>query len=148
MRHILAGIDFSSVSRDIVDAAADLAEAYQVPLTLVHVAAPDPDFVGYDAGPQAVRDTRARELRDERNMLHSMADDLRSRGLSVTPRLVHGPTVETLLAEAGQAQADLLVVGSHGRGALWTEVLGSVSTGVLRHAPCPVLVVPVPKDGR
>ena len=68
-----------------------------------------------------------------------MAETLRVRGLTVTPVLVEGPTVDRLLDEVRRTQPDLLVVGSHGRGALALAVLGSVSAGLLRHAPCPVL---------
>jgi len=43
---------------------------------------------------------------------------------------------------ARKVEADLLVVGSHGKGPMKRLFLGSVSEGVLRRAPCPVLVVP------
>lgn len=148
MQHIIAAIDFSEVSHDVVELAANLAETYGTPLSLVHAAAPDPAFVGYEAGPQSVRDARARKLRKEHQELHRIADELRARGLHVTPLLVQGPTIEKLLEEIRNLKADLLVMGSHGRGALLSALLGSVSAGVLRHAPCPVLVVPFPKGHR
>ena len=148
MQNIVAAIDFSAISHDVVELAANLAETYGAALSLVHVAAPDPAFVGYEAGPQSVRNDRAQELHREHQDLHRLAEELRARGLRVTPLLVQGPTVDTLLEEARRLQADILVMGSHGRGALLSILLGSVSTGVLRHAPCPVLVVPSHKDTR
>ena len=140
MKHIVGAIDFSAISRDVVELAASLATTYGAPLSLVHVAAPDPFLVGYDVG------RPAEELREGHQQLHRMADELRARGLNVTPLLIQGPTIEKLLEEVKRLKADLLVVGSHGRGALSATLVGSVSASVLRHAPCPVLVVPFHKD--
>ena len=44
-----------------------------------------------------------------------------------------------------ELEADLIIIGSHGYGALFSALLGSVSSGVVRKASCPVLVVPVQK---
>ena len=54
--------------------------------------------------------------------------------------LVEGPPAEAILDQAGDAE--LIVIGQHGRGAVSSLVLGSVSHHVLQHARCPVLVVP------
>jgi len=56
--------------------------------------------------------------------------------------VLEGPTARTLLAHA--VDADLLVVGTRGRGGLPGLLLGSVSTQCTHHAPCPVVVVPPP----
>src|SRR5262249_13314232 len=60
------------------------------------------------------------------------------------PRLVEGDPSDTLVAEAGDA--DLIVVGSRGRGGLKSALLGSVSGHVIQHAACPVAVVKAPSD--
>lgn len=140
MKHIVGAIDFSVISRDVVELAASVATTYGAPLSLVHVAAPDPFFVGYDVG------RPAEELRKAQEQLHRIVDELRARSLDVTPLLIQGPTIEKLLEEVGRLKADLLVVGSHGRGALAAALVGSVSASMLRYAPCPVLVVPFHKE--
>lgn len=142
MRQILAALDFSAVTRAVVEQAASLAGAYGAELTLLHVAAPDPAFIGYDVGPQTVRDARARELRTEHRGLQDLADELRARGLRAKALLVQGPAVETLLREARELGAETIVLGSHGHGRVYDVLVGSVAHGVLRQAPCPVLVVP------
>lgn len=67
-------------------------------------------------------------------------------GLEITEHVVHGSPVRVLLDAA--AGADLLVVGSRGRGAVPGLLLGSVSREVARRAPCPVVIVREPDDPR
>lgn len=143
MSHILAGIDFSPVSEAVVREAERLAGAGDgAQVTLLHVAAPDPEFVGYDAGPQTVRDARATELRREHATLGAWADAIRSRGIETRAVLVAGPTVDTILGKAREVGASTIILGSHGHGRLYDAIVGSVSAGVIRDATCPVLVVP------
>lgn len=141
MQRVLAALDFSTVTRAVVAQAASLAEAYGAELTLMHAAAPDPAFVGYDVGPQTVRDARARTLRTEHREIQALADELRGRGLRAKALLVQGAAVETILREARDLGADAIVIGSHGHGALFNLLVGSVAQGVLRDAPCPVVVI-------
>jgi len=142
VKKLLAALDFSEVTDEVVREAAALAETFGAELTVIHVAAPDPDFVGYEAGPDTVRDTRAGELRGEHRKLQEIADGLRERGIPTKALLIQGPTVEKILDEAEQAGANTIVIGSHGHGALHRVLLGSVSEGVVRGATCPVHVVP------
>jgi nucleotide-binding universal stress UspA family protein len=67
-------------------------------------------------------------------------------GVRVEPILAPGPAAAVLL-EAAKG-ADLLVVGSRGRGGFTGLLLGSVGQQCVHHAPCPVVVVPVPDDDR
>jgi nucleotide-binding universal stress UspA family protein len=56
--------------------------------------------------------------------------------------MIQGPTIQTILEQAEKREAEVIVVGSHGRGKLFDVVVGSVSAGVIRKAKVPVLVVP------
>lgn len=147
MRHILVPIDFSSVTPRLLEQAVDLADRFSSELHLLHVAAPEPDFVGYDTGPESVRDFVATELRAEHRQLQEIATQLRRPSRVVHAHSIQGDTVETILERARHVGADLIVIGSHGHGALYRALLGSISEGVLRGTPCPVLVVPAPRDG-
>ena len=60
--------------------------------------------------------------------------------LDIDIRVVAGPPEKEIVELAASWGADLIIVGSHGRG-FWGRMLGSVSDGVLHHAPCSVLVV-------
>ena len=139
---LLVAVDFSKTTELVLRVARRLAASLDASVWLVHAAEPEPDFVGYDAGPDVVRDQVAKELRDEHKKLQALADDLREAGVDVTAMLVQGPTVETLLKEADRQGADLIVVGSHGRGMVGEMLMGSVSKGLIRAGQCPVTVVP------
>lgn len=141
--NILVSIDLSAATPRILQAAARLARALSGRIWLLHVAEPEPDFVGYDAGPEVVRDQVAREFRDEHRKVQEYAENMRKEGLAATALLIQGPIVDTVISEAGRLEADLLVVGSHGYGAVYDLLVGSVSRGILKHAEIPVLVVPV-----
>jgi nucleotide-binding universal stress UspA family protein len=146
MRSILVPIDFSQATGAVVEWSAALAERFGCRLCLLHVAAPDPDFVGYEVGPESVRRERASELRAEHEELQNRTESLRGRGLDVQALMVEGPTVEQILAQAESLQADLIVMGSHGRGIVARKLLGSVSEGVLHGARCPVTILPHSQD--
>jgi nucleotide-binding universal stress UspA family protein len=132
------------VSDDVIEHAAALARAFGASLWLLHAAAPDPDFVGYEPGPDTVRHAVAAELRDVHRRLQERSARLREQGLDCTALLVQGSTPETIVREAERLAADLIVLGSRGHGFLRRALLGSVSEHVLHHANRPVLILPTP----
>lgn len=142
MKNILAPIDFSPVSQNVLRFATVQARAFGAKLWLLHIAAPDPDFVGFKVGPSYVREQLADELRREHADLQAMAADLVKLGINAEALMVQGPTTDTLLVVATRVEAELIVMGSHGKGALMRALLGSVSEQVLRESPVPVMVVP------
>jgi nucleotide-binding universal stress UspA family protein len=142
MKTVLVPVDFSPVTPAAIEQAARLAQAFSSAVWLLHVAAPDPDFVGYEPGPSTVREQVAHEMRDTHRRLQEHASQLRERGIDATALQVQGATVETILHEAERLTADVIVLGSHGHGALHRALLGSVSEGVLHQATCPVLILP------
>jgi len=145
--NVLVAIDFSPGTRSILQVAQELVgrpggEAAH--FYLLHVAEPDPAFMGWEAGPDVVRQQMAEEFHREHHELGELAAGMRARGVEeVTPLLVQGATVNTILDQAERLEASLMVVGSHGRGATFDLLVGSVSSGVIRRSPVPVLVVPV-----
>lgn len=142
MKNILAAIDFSDISPLVIDRAAAISQCFASKLWLIHVAAPDPDFIGYGTGPQCERDWRAKTLKGEHQYIQERALELEQKGIDVTPLLIQGATVETIIKEAKKLEADMIVIGSHGHGALYKALMGNVSEGVIRKASCPVLIVP------
>lgn len=144
---VLVAVDLSPASKKVVAAAGRVATQTGAEVYVLHVAEPDPDFVGYDAGPEVVRHQVAREYREEHRGVQELADGLREDGIEATALLIQGPTVVTTLAQAEKLGAELIVVGSHGRGAIYDVLVGSYSAGILRGAEVPVLVVPTRGKG-
>jgi hypothetical protein len=65
-------------------------------LYILHAAEPEPDFVGYDAGPEVVRTQVAQESRREHRSVQALAEKLRNNDIDATALLVRGPTVGTV----------------------------------------------------
>jgi nucleotide-binding universal stress UspA family protein len=140
---ILVAVDLSPASEKVVEAAGRVAKLTGASVYILHAAEPEPDFVGYDAGPEVVRTQVAQELRREHRDVQALAEKLRSEDIDATALLVRGPTVETTLKEAKSLEADLIVLGTHGHGAVYDVLIGSYSAGIIRKSTLPVLVVPI-----
>jgi nucleotide-binding universal stress UspA family protein len=141
--NILAAVDFSAFTEPILAAVGRVAGLLpETRICLLHVAEPNPSFVGYEAGPDAVRHQVAAEYREERERLQHYADGLRAPGREVTCLVMPGAIAETILAEAEARGAQLIVMGSHGYGTIAELIVGGVGKVVLRKAGCPVLVIP------
>ena len=118
--------------------AAEEAKLHKATLRVVH-AWFDPMISHYYASPTAVM-SEAIEHGGQGLLDDALATiDDEGGTLKVEPLLVHGLSASVLLREA--EDADLLVVGSRGRGGFKGLVLGSVSSQVVQHAPCPVVVI-------
>jgi nucleotide-binding universal stress UspA family protein len=141
--NILVAVDLSPASAKVVEAAGRVAKLTGAKVYILHAAEPEPDFVGYDAGPEVVRTQVAREMRREHRDVQALADKLRGDGLDATALLIQGPTVVTTLKEADNLDAELIVVGTHGHGAVYDVLIGSYSAGIIRKSKLPVLVVPI-----
>lgn len=142
MKTILVALDFSPVHDRLIREASSIARALDAEMVLIHVAAPDPDFIGYEPGPATVRTAVARQLRDEHRRLQQQEEDLKKNGLRARSLLIQGDIAQKVLAEAQSISAAVIIMGSHGHGALWHLLLGSTTEAVIRGATCPVMVVP------
>lgn len=148
MKNILVPVDFSAETDRVLEMAELISRATSAKLWLVHVAAPDPDFVGFDAGPTYVREHRAEVLREEHIGIQALAAKLEQRGLQCEGLLVQGSTTETLLEEIDRLDAELVIMGSHGKSGLFKAFVGSVSEQVLRDSRVPVMIVPALERAR
>ncbi|MGD1715551.1 universal stress protein [Dapis sp. BLCC M172] len=148
MKNIVVAIDFSQITPTIISQAETLAQAFKSKLWLIHITEPEPDFVGFKTGPQPKRDHWAEQFRKEHKQIQDLAEELRQKGLDTVALLTQGSTVETILAEAKKLTADLIVVGSHGRSGIDKLFMGSVSEGILKDSPYPVLVIPAVAEVR
>lgn len=132
---VVVGVDGSAVSSAAVGFAFDQAARWDA--TLRAVLAVTPTFDAYVASPEALDELRER---GRRHLAESLAGH-RDRHPDVEVQCSVSVSDAVPALQEAAAGAGLLVVGSHGRGALLRVALGSVSGSLLRAAPCPVAVV-------
>jgi nucleotide-binding universal stress UspA family protein len=150
MARIVVGIDGSSGSREALELALEEARLRGATLHVVHawrmplaVALPEPTLAGYAAvSVDDVEKIAAQLAEQAKQLVAGELQDLLAAGpgVEVVREIVQGDPAETLI-EAARG-ADLLVVGSRGRGGFTGLLLGSVGQHVANHAPCPLIVVP------
>ncbi|HET8757460.1 MAG TPA: universal stress protein [Solirubrobacteraceae bacterium] len=139
-RSIVCGVDGTRGSRWAARVAGELARELERTLVLVYVASDDPTF--------PYGDPRLREL--QRREAVGTATTMLERAAAAAPeapvrtRVAFGDAADALRFTAVEEDAELLVVGSRGRGPLAGALLGSVSARLAATAPCPLLVVPSP----
>jgi nucleotide-binding universal stress UspA family protein len=139
---VVVGVDGSPSSDAAVRFAANEAATRHVPLSvravvapLVHSGGPWPEVVIPD---EQLRSQRA-EAQQHVDRALGIAADAGGPGVPVTGEAILGPVVATLVGMSDQA--DMVVVGCHGQSAVSRALLGSVSSGVVHHARCPVAVI-------
>ena len=142
MKTILAPIDFSKISDPVVKAAANLARSIDGRLILFHVVQPPIITSEYGAVLANVQEIIAISVSASTKQLLRRQKRLQASGLKVSVAQVTGIPVTSIIEQARKSRAAYIVIGSHGHSALYDLLAGSTATGVIKRAPCPVLVVP------
>ena len=142
IRNILALIDFSCISNRIVKQAGDLAQFYGAKCWLMHVATPDPEFVGYEVGPDYIRESRAEVISKEEHKLQVYKQKLENENVRCDYLLIKGQINPTIEAEIKKLEIDMIVLGSHGRSRLYDFLVGSVCEYMLRRSVVPMVIIP------
>lgn len=143
LEHLLVATDFSACSKEALDHAVQLAQKMNGRLTLLHVFE-SPFFYpaetplgNYPEVYQWLQDFKQEELKN----LDALTNEIRKEGLPVEALFKEGaPSVE-ILRTAKEINADLIVMGTHGRKGFSHVMMGSVAERVAREAPCPVFIV-------
>jgi nucleotide-binding universal stress UspA family protein len=139
MRTILIATDGSPEAREAVEYGLELAEAENATATLLQVI-PPVDWTQLDRG--AVIRPIPEEIEKRRGLALDEAAVLAAKhGVKVSFEVVAGVPAEEIVAYADNHDIDLTVVGSRGRGAVASALLGSVSQAVVHESRRPVLLV-------
>jgi nucleotide-binding universal stress UspA family protein len=164
MKRILVAVDFSDATPGVIDLARQLARDLDAEIHLVHVreltATIAPGALGYglagmpelapvsgvpvpsfDSMPQTIPESES-----QKSQLAQWEKEIAQAGLKVTLHQPTGAVAEEILNQADAINADLIVMGTHGHGAMYHLLVGSATEGVLKHAIRPVLLVPSPKS--
>jgi nucleotide-binding universal stress UspA family protein len=149
----LIPIDFSELSQEALDYAQMLSATTGTQLELLHVweppsaALPVPGTAGHVPLPRSQEALMSQTMAQTREAAEQILNDMAAKVPSLHRDSVHahvlsGKPAEAICDFAAQQDCDLIVVGTHQRRPISQLLLGSVVQRVLRHAPCPVLVVP------
>ena len=148
IRSILVPTDFSECGNYALSCAASLARTFKASIVCVHVIEPIVPTVGYSgmSEPLPIADISEQLEDSAERELPKLAECEECAGLDVEEVIVHGEAASEIVQVAKDREIDLIVISSHGRTGLGRILFGSTAEAVVRHAPCPVLVVK-PKPG-
>ena len=139
LKRILVPIDFSDCAKKALRYAIPLAKEHEAAITLLYVVPPDYAVGEYGGIDYASLQTETHATAEFE--LAALAVD-EVRGQVPADPLVHSGSPAFEIIEAANAlPADVIVISTHGRTGMKPVLLGSVTENVVRHAPCPVLVV-------
>jgi nucleotide-binding universal stress UspA family protein len=151
---IAVATDGSDSANAAVRLASDLAKRYGADLLVIAIA-PLPTILSTPNGPIVPPTVAQSQIPIYRELVDAGVAAARASGVTAVSGVCEeGSPVDEILAQVRSHGSDLLVVGSRGLSTAERLLLGSVSTGLVNHAPCPVLVVrlptapPKPKRGR
>lgn len=156
---ILYATDFSSHAEAAGNVALQLAHHPGTEVWAIHVV--EPMMIPMETGDEPAQISAAvwdmefasieqEAVADERTRLHDTLAGFRGAGIPVHELVVEGDAALTVVREAKEISADLIVIGRHGRHTLTDLLIGSTAAKISKHAPCPVLTMcacaAVPQD--
>lgn len=140
LRRILVPVDFTETSDRALDYAVALAAKFQAEVFVMH-AYEIPIYGFPDGAFVATGDVAARLATAAESALESLVQSRKDKGVKLVAALRTGIPWEEANSFAAEIDADLIVIGTHGRRGLARALLGSVSENVIRTTPRPVLVI-------
>lgn len=142
---IIASIDFSAVTDRVFETAAHLAGSLNGRVLLLHVTPETTvDSVNLVASANAATEASAAEEGAARR-LHRYEKRLRLDRLNVSTVMLRGDAASQIVEWCRRLGAGFLVIGSHGHQSATDRPIGETAESVLRHPPCPVIIVPHPR---
>ena len=152
LENILVPVDFSECSGAALEYALFLARSFDAAVDVLHVWEA-PQYLGMEVmvqGPGGMGQSLAQfvQAHAQKELDHLLASLEPQGNVVVRSHLETGEPHDVIIRMAEALEADLLVVGTHGRRGISHLLMGSVAERVVRRAPCPVLTVRTPKKGK
>ncbi len=137
-RKVLIAVDDEPIAAHAADVGVELARSLGAEVALIHVNA---ITLTYGAETGISPNELAAQAEQESKRLVAGFRERLSPQPSALQFLLKGTPADEIVKAAKEWLADVIVIGSHGRGGVQRALLGSVAEGVMRHAHCPVLVI-------
>ena len=142
VKKILYPTDFSDPSAYALTYAAEMAKLFDAELELLHVMLDESQLVSFYL-PQITVQNLSKDMEDgAKNKLEDFIKEAKVlEGVRYSYSMVKGIADEEIIKRAADTNADLIVIGTHGRTGFEHVLFGSTAEKVVRKAPCPVLSV-------
>ncbi len=145
-REIVVPTDFSEHSLRAIDYSIEIADKFSSHLTLVYVIEPllqgaDPTWTTVDLG-----ELNKTHKNSAESQMKKIVDERIPKDVSFDTAVLFGKPFVEILKYAREENADLIVMATHGRGAISHLLMGSTAEKIVRKASCPVLTVKHPKQ--
>jgi nucleotide-binding universal stress UspA family protein len=153
--HVLVPLDGSPAAERVLEHAEALARAFGSTVTLLRATVSAETILAETSGAETIGEIAPvmdptpiveADRETATDYLNGVAARLRQRKVSVNTEDPEGEPAEVIVRRAGELGASLILMTTHGRSGLGRLFFGSVADAVLRHAPCPVLLVRVTKS--
>jgi nucleotide-binding universal stress UspA family protein len=145
MKQIVTALDFSDASDAVLKAAMAMAVSLQATLHIVHVLEPQPSYTAYGMTPEefpAIQLFQEESQKRAEAKLKEALSTARGQVADVRTELMMGSPLHAIIDYVKDKSVDLVVIGTHGHGAVAALLIGSVAEGLVRKAICPTLVIP------
>jgi nucleotide-binding universal stress UspA family protein len=146
MKTIVAAVDFSNATPGVVDAAVQISRALGASMHLLHVLESELSYQIYGFSPAdfpAMHSFRDEAWKCAKIRLDELLEKTSKSLPNVTVHIAEGAPLHAVLDYVQKVGADLVILGTHGHGAVAALLLGSVAEGMVRKAVVPVMVIPV-----
>lgn len=141
-RKILVPVDFSSASRLGVDYALGFAQEFRASVVLFHSVFVPVYVLGHEYTAREVSKLIADQEQYAGAEMEKLAREVSGKGPKVKTQVAFGSPVEQISDYVKKENVDLIITSTHGRSGLQRLIIGSTAEHIVRHAACPVLVVP------
>jgi len=146
IRKIIVPIDFLQHTRQVIEYAVYIGEKFEAKLKLVHVLEPPHIYGDYDYPSLGLFTDEVVEYAEEK--MRQWVEKYRNSSSGFEGVVLRGDIVDSIIQCAKDDDADLIIIGTHGRKGLSKMWLGSVAERVIKRAPCPTLTCNPYKGGR
>ena len=144
MKDILMTIEdceTTTITSPIVEKTLELASAFSSKVWILHIV-PPPRKSPYNVDNKILRREVATELRHEHDFLQHLAKCMRDKNIDVTALLVQGSIINTILQESERLVIDLVILGCHKHGLLYSALMDDTDEGLLATCSRPIMFVP------
>lgn len=136
--NILVAHDGSAQADKALKRAGDIAVLTKSEIVVLSVV---PDLCMMELSDDDCKNMYSIMTKESEKKLAALKEDLSKKGVQMEASVLFGNAADIIISTCSDIKADLVVVGSHGRHGAKKFLLGSVSSKVVEHAPCDVLVV-------